>query len=814
MGDTIIPRITENVVDITQPPYLADNTGLTDVTETIQQALDAVGSAGGGVIYLPAGTYRISAADNSSYALRIAYDSTILRGADMGLTFLLNSQTNMRYKDIIRVKGNDANWFEPVGEAIPVIFDIPELTHVVPLESVAGFNTGEEVILTSTPTPEFIAEHKMSGIWTPEAVKGVAFLRRIDSIDVQNNLLFIDAPTRYFLKTRDNARVYRVGAHITECGIEDLSIGNVQNPNTGWEEESYSMSGTGAYEVHYSQAIQFMQSENCWVKKVGTFKPSANTDDYHLLSNGIRLNQSRFITIDSCTFEKSQYEGGGGNGYMYTLESNDCLIQYSRANHGRHNYDFKYPYSNGNVILASRGENSKYASDFHMYLSMANLFDACVLNSDYLEAAFRPYGGDAIHGYTSTQSVFYNTTGEAYHPDRNYLIDSRQFGWGYIIGTSGPAYEVEIDPAEGSAGGYLFNTSPRDFVEGVNQGSDLVPASLYLDQLHRRSGNSASSRSFHVEIAIRDSESGALVPGCNVQLFNDSTLTDIAGIARFDNVPEYLLVQASKEYYFPVDKQQFFIYSDTTLTMYIVQKKYDLTVRLFRAGTGQPLSGTAIILDLSTEVTDDSGEVNFLVTGGYHQLEVNKTSYQPVSISVLIDDRPTVIVINLVQTHANVKIRLKYGTAPVNLATVIVNEDTITSSALGIATFNQLPVSAEYTYTVEKASYAIKEGVFYLSGDTTIDVAMDKQTALPPNAGNPLKVEFWPNPVENVLYLTLPGNYNDKMVRISDIRGIEVHQQKADKNTEEINVRKLPPGTYILQITSGDLQSTQFFIKK
>jgi hypothetical protein len=181
---------------------------------------------------------------------------------------------------------------------------------------------------------------------------------------------------------------------------------------------------------------------------------------------------------------------------------------------------------------------------------------------------------------------------------------------------------------------------------------------------------------------------------------------------------------------------------------------------------------------------------------------------------VLIDDRPTIIVINLVQTHANVKIRLKYGTAPVNLATVIVNEDTITSSALGIATFNQLPVSAEYSYTVKKAGYAIKEGVFYLSGDTTIDVAMDKQTALPPDAENSLKVEFWPNPVENALHLTLPGNYNGKMVRITDLSGIEILQQKADKNTLEINVRKLPPGSYILQITSGELQSTQVFIKK
>jgi len=54
-----IPYITENIVDITKSPYNADNTSTEDVTSIIQQALDDVGTAGGGVVYLPTGTYRI-----------------------------------------------------------------------------------------------------------------------------------------------------------------------------------------------------------------------------------------------------------------------------------------------------------------------------------------------------------------------------------------------------------------------------------------------------------------------------------------------------------------------------------------------------------------------------------------------------------------------------------------------------------------------------------------------------------------------------------------------------------------------------------
>ncbi len=443
-GEAEIPVITKNLVDITQAPYNADNTGNSDVTGLIQQALDDVGSAGGGVVYLPAGTYRIKTPAEREYGLRIRFDSTILRGAGPDSTFLFHDETFLREKNIIEVYGEYAGWRYPYGATTTITSDLMEPTGILPVSSVDGFSKGDQVVVRAEPTEAFMKEHHMDGVWTAKAFEGVAFLRQIDSVDTENHLLIIDAPTRYYLKTRDTARVYHAKKHITECGIENLSVGNLENPKEGWDEETYNTAGTGAYDVHYSQVILFHFGINCWVKNVHTYKPPMNTQDVHILSNCLSMVQCRFITIDSCDFEKPQYEGGGGNGYMYILESNDCLIKNSRANDGRHNFDFKYPYSNGNVILNCRGENSKYASDFHMYLSMANLFDECTMNGDFIESVFRPYGGDAIHGYSSTQSVCYNTRGEAYHPGNDYIVDSRQFGRGYVIGTSGQASAVNL----------------------------------------------------------------------------------------------------------------------------------------------------------------------------------------------------------------------------------------------------------------------------------------------------------------------------------------------------------------------------------
>ncbi len=54
----------------------------------------------------------------------------------------------------------------------------------------------------------------------------------LSAVDQFAHTLTIDIPTRYFLKTRDNARVYRVMPHIQEFGLEDLSIGALEHSNS------------------------------------------------------------------------------------------------------------------------------------------------------------------------------------------------------------------------------------------------------------------------------------------------------------------------------------------------------------------------------------------------------------------------------------------------------------------------------------------------------------------------------------------------------------------------------------------------------
>ncbi|MDL2266207.1 hypothetical protein LJC43_07485, partial [Parabacteroides sp. OttesenSCG-928-G21] len=86
----------------------------------------------------------------------------------------------------------------------------------------------------------------------------------------------------------------------------------------------------------------------------------------------------------------------------------------------------------------------------------------------------------------TSQTVFWNTVSKKEHDVSKFLIDSKQHGWGYVIGTSGVLPTVVTAPAIGIKNNTDYDTAPEDFVEGEGLGEALNPQSLYLDQLQKR----------------------------------------------------------------------------------------------------------------------------------------------------------------------------------------------------------------------------------------------------------------------------------------------------------------------------------------
>lgn len=491
----------------TQPPgstynvvtgYGADPSGTADSTVAIQNAINAASSAGGGIVWLPPGIFQVRPQGTNSYCLQISSSRVILRGAGTDQTFLLNTQTVMRDKNIISVTGpGSAAWATTTNPIATLTADLMGPVTQIPVTSVAGFAVGDFIIVRADPGDAWATEHLEDG-WVGQTAGSfgrLMYLRQITALDAIQQIITIDIPTRYTLKMRDNARVYKKTTLITEAGLEHFSIGNTQHPGTsGWGEEDYTVVGRSAYDVNNSYAIRMSRVRDGWIRNIKTFQPSGNTTTTHILNNGILLTECTRVTVKDCHFQRPQFGGGGGAGYMYRLQnSGDCLLRDSTAEFCRHGIVFSHMASSGNVIHAcldkttgkqtgntGNQNTSGRGSDHHMHFSHSNLLDTCVADDSWYEARYRPSGSVPLHNLTSAHGVYWNTEGRP--SSRTYVVHSQQSRYGYVIGTRGAVTTVKTD------GTSTNKTNPVDHVEGVGTGGTLTPFSLYLEQRRRRLG--------------------------------------------------------------------------------------------------------------------------------------------------------------------------------------------------------------------------------------------------------------------------------------------------------------------------------------
>jgi hypothetical protein len=472
--------------------------GTTDATAAIQSAIDTACGRGGGVVAIPAGTYVLKLPSaTAAQALLVSCSHLVLRGAGPTQTRLLfDDAARARQKAVIAFVASSPGIYDPTtGDAFAGDVLLP--THSVNLTTSAGLAVGDAIVLRNDVTAAFRAEHRMDAahtgqgdFWPSSVFQGLVYPRTITAIT--GNTIQIDAPTRYALKTRDNARVYPLPAFLQESGIESLAIGMVEStaPASGATETAtdndYLTPGTMGYAVHESRALFFDRIHDSWIYDVDTFVPDANkASGVNILSIGIWATTSVFrTTIEGCNFGRPQYRGNGGNGYSFLVQGDDNLIVRDTATTGRHGLIVSEPAS-GNVFLHDTATNSRFADDAHRFLANANLYDEIDLDGDWLQAVNR--GTESgLAGFTATSHVFWNT--HVLHNNAvaaGCAVETAQFDWGYAIGSrADPGQQAKLCPMSftSPAWAMLDQGPPTDFVEGEGKGDTLYPSSLYAEQ--------------------------------------------------------------------------------------------------------------------------------------------------------------------------------------------------------------------------------------------------------------------------------------------------------------------------------------------
>ncbi len=469
--------------------------GTADATSAIQTAINtACANANGGAVLLPPGTYRVLLPTaGAPSALNINCSKVVLRGSGRTQTFLFfDDAARARGKAVIRVGGAGSVLDNASTTTIPLSGDLLRATRTLPVGSSSGLSVGALVAVRHEVTTAWRIDHRMDAAmtgegdyWPSSGNLGVLYLRRVAALT--STSVTLDEPTRLPMLVRDGTRLYTRPTFISESGVEDLSIGMKQSAAAGArdDEGAFEVAGTMGYEVHGSHAVLMDLGVDLWLRRVDTYLPPGNTLA-HVLSHGLTIARGGArITIDDCRIGPSGYRGGGGNGYTFQINGQDVLLVDVRAEGGRHNFTFNDATASGNVFLRAQSVNARMANDSHRFLAHQNLFDNPVQTSSWLQAVNRRNTSTGA-GFTSTEAVFWRVRTVSLHPSaQQCVVETAQYGHGYVIGTSGPG-RVCTSCVTNSYWGAGDVGAPTDWVEGVDAGVGLVPESLYLDQRAKR----------------------------------------------------------------------------------------------------------------------------------------------------------------------------------------------------------------------------------------------------------------------------------------------------------------------------------------
>ncbi len=467
-----LPQVIDLLGAFDVTTYGADPTGGADSTPGIQAAIDAAELAGGGIVHLPEGSYRAD-------GLLLVDGTGVLivgDGADRSRLWF-TSDEGMSNTSHLTFRGSVST-----GAELPLAADGQARSHTVQVDDASGVAPGDHVQVGWVITDEFVAGHGMEDFWAVSNDQWRAFFRReVTQVDTSADpdVITLDVPLRYPALLRDGASVRVVSGHLSECGVQSLGLSTVGDWNAAWNTDR-------------SHALRFDRVRDCAVRDVASFESPNSSDERgrHLLSGGIKIIDSKRVTIADTVLEHAQNRGGGGNGYLFEVSrSNEVLIQDCVGRAGRHNFIQNWDFGTSGVVwlrttsvdarsLPWQTDDGPWVgvSEFHHSLAMANLIDSSFTNDGWGAVNRRTFSSGA--GHSATQSAFWNTSGDG-------EIKSFQYGHGYVIGT-GPDIAVRVGLDEGGIFAEASGTAPEDWIEGLGEGARLDPPSLFEDQLARR----------------------------------------------------------------------------------------------------------------------------------------------------------------------------------------------------------------------------------------------------------------------------------------------------------------------------------------
>lgn len=459
-----------------------------DIAPKLNQAVTTLAAAGGGTVYIPAGTFLIGS------RVTVNADNIRIQGAGSAFTNLTVPASYPTaatiYEGAFLFTGNASNIAQWILQSrcvtsTAVSADVALGAMSVQATNASIFVPGDWVVVQQFFWAAFSAATSAS-TWPLPPFSSQAdreysstYLRKV--VSVVGNQVNLDAPIPRALQTANAA--------IT-----------IYKPSPADYSENLGLEGVTLYTAPRATAdltsVMFKGVFNGWCR------------DVKLLNFGLHGFQPQWaarVTFLDCATDTAQYIGGGGQGYSYHINaSQEMLVRRCSSTNVRHNITTQKPMCSDVVFSRMDDSSSTQQDDTHHSYAHNILWDMLYQHGGVgLSATNR--GTTSTNGYeTFAGGVVWNHHGDGVttggwqagriqiRPD-NYLPGNLGFvigNWGghRVYDNSTDINSSYVNGPEVTGSALQVSARANVVYEGVNT-SGLQPASLFEEQLTNRAGS-------------------------------------------------------------------------------------------------------------------------------------------------------------------------------------------------------------------------------------------------------------------------------------------------------------------------------------
>jgi hypothetical protein len=388
-----IPART-TLINVTQAPYNADNTGATNAQPAIQAAIGA--AAENSVVYLPAGTYRMGSAIGFGQGWTGKNNITV-RGAGMGQTILVGNYTG---NGMIYVTNTDS-----AAAASAITAGLAKGSATITIADTSAYGVGQPATITAANDPDLPVF----------SIRGYSNLRGQKVRIVSKTATTLTFSPALYESYGGGARAVTVspvgqnGFYARGIGIEDLTIDltNVPTPVGG--------AGSG---------IVFDNAHRSWVKNVRIKKAT----NYPL-----NLNNCSELEVRGCWVDSLKTPNGTNRAGILVNHVSASLFEDNIIVEQQPNIEVNF-LSSGNAFSRNYCSSNSFGIDTnHAPHPQFNLYEGNVALGLFIaDGYFGSCSDDTVFRNKFNATVSFKRFTRRYNVACNYLFDGFQLGKPYI----------------------------------------------------------------------------------------------------------------------------------------------------------------------------------------------------------------------------------------------------------------------------------------------------------------------------------------------------------------------------------------------